>query len=68
MTHISTAQLLFLLIPPALLLPPPPPAHAHGVNATIIQGGIGVQAQYDNGEPMAYAEVHVYAPDTDQEA
>lgn len=36
---------------------------AHGMSSRVIQGGIGVQAEYDHGQPMAGAEARVYAPD-----
>ena len=44
-----------------------PGAMAHGVHAHAIEGGYGLRAVFSNGEPMAFAEVTVYAPETGDE-
>jgi len=37
---------------------------AHGVKGEISKGGIVITAKYDTDEPMSYAKVEVYAPDS----
>ncbi len=34
--------------------------YAHGVAGRIIQGGLGLEAEYSDGSPMAYCRVKVY--------
>jgi len=46
-----------------LLLIPGGPLFGHGVEARRIEGGMGLQAVFSDGEPMAFAEVTVTAPD-----
>ncbi len=46
-----------------LLLGPAAPLFGHGVEARRIEGGVGLHAVYSDGEPMAFAEVTVTAPD-----
>ncbi len=43
-------------------------ALAHGVHADLLEGGTGVRARFDTGEPMAFADVKVFAPDAPNEA
>ncbi len=38
------------------------PALGHGVELAAIEGGVGVAARYEDGSPMARAEVKIYAP------
>jgi len=40
---------------------------AHGVEGEIkyLQGVVLVTAAYDSGEPMSYAKIEIYAPDSD---
>ena len=42
-------------------------ASAHGVIAEPVHGGIGLQVRYDTGEPMAFAGVKVFAPQTPEQ-
>jgi len=35
---------------------------AHGVDYEIIKGGIGVQVQYDSGQPLAFCDFLVFSP------
>lgn len=57
--HIFIIPLVFLLI-----LGFPMTAHAHGVNIEYsIDMTVEIVAMYDSGEPMAGAQVAVYAPD-----
>jgi len=35
---------------------------AHGVSYKVIQGGIGIQAQYDDGQPISYSDCKIFAP------
>ncbi len=41
-------------------------ALAHGVEGkvTLFSGGVVITATYDTGEPMSYAQVEIYAPDS----
>lgn len=38
--------------------------NAHGVTGEVFKGGIVVFAQYDTGEPMSYAKIEIYAPNS----
>ncbi|PIE91407.1 MAG: hypothetical protein CR997_01055 [Acidobacteria bacterium] len=38
-------------------------AMAHGTLLTELNRGTGIQLTYDNGDPFAFSEVKVYAPD-----
>jgi nickel transport protein len=42
----------------------PVAVNAHGAKGEVSRGGIVVLAQYDTGEPMSYAKVEIYAPDS----
>ena len=55
---ISLVWIVFFLLPQTAL--------AHGVEGevTLFSGGVVVTATYDTGEPMSYAKVEVYAPDS----
>lgn len=35
---------------------------SHGVDIILINGGTGVEARYDSGEPISHADVTVYSP------
>ena len=35
---------------------------AHGVDHTVLEGGVGVEARYDSGQAMAYCEAKVFSP------
>ena len=35
---------------------------AHGVDHTVLKGGVGVEAKYDSGQAMAYCEAKVFSP------
>lgn len=37
-------------------------AFSHGLTHEVLQGGVGVRAEYEAGDPMAFAEVRVFAP------
>ncbi len=39
-------------------------AHGVGGNVQNFEGGIVITANYDTGEPMSYAKVEIYAPDS----
>ncbi|WP_456432788.1 hypothetical protein [Thermosulfuriphilus sp.] len=43
-----------------LLLVISSPGQAHRVGSRIIKGGLGIEAYYDDGSPMAYCPVKVY--------
>ncbi len=45
-----------------ILLGIPLRSHGHAMFATPIDGGVGVQAVYDNGRPAAFSEVAVFGP------
>ncbi len=36
--------------------------YAHGVSYKVIRGGIGIQAQYDDGQPISYSSCKIFAP------
>ena len=38
-------------------------ALAHGVKHRVFPGGTGIEASYDDGSPMAFCDVTVFAPD-----
>jgi len=35
---------------------------AHGVDYTVIRGGVGIQAKYDDGQPISYSDCKIFAP------
>jgi nickel transport protein len=35
---------------------------AHGATCDVIEGGIAVEARYDDGSPMAYCDVEIFRP------
>jgi hypothetical protein len=37
-------------------------ARGHGIVAEQVEGGVGVRAVYDDGAPVAFGEVRVFAP------
>ncbi len=39
----------------------------HGVDISMINGGTGIEAKYGSGDPISYAEVIVYFPESDDE-
>lgn len=39
---------------------------AHGTRCVRLDGALGVQAEYDNGEPIANADVSVFKPGNDE--
>ncbi len=39
-------------------------SHAHGVRGKVGAGGIVIIAEYDTGEPMSYAKVSIFAPNS----
>jgi nickel transport protein len=41
-------------------------AWAHGARCRRIDNALGIQAEYDNGNPMADAKVSLFHPDSDQ--
>ncbi|MCK4888463.1 MAG: hypothetical protein KAS97_00950 [Candidatus Aminicenantes bacterium] len=40
---------------------------SHGVDFVLINGGTGVEARYDSGDPISHAEVTVYSPENGDE-
>ncbi len=41
--------------------------YPHGVDILTINGGTGIEARYDSGDPISYAEVTVYSPENEKE-
>jgi len=41
---------------------------AHGVDYEIIQGGIGIKALYDDGQPLSFSECKIYSPGNTESA
>jgi len=35
---------------------------AHGVDYEVIQGGLGIKAEYDDGQPLAFCDVRIFSP------
>lgn len=59
-------NLLFLILRIAVLLVLSSPAWCHGTTGyTETADGIRVKAEYDDGEPMSYAEIEITSPDSD---
>ncbi len=48
--------------PFAMLLALAVRAQAHGIEAAVVAGGVGVEARYADGSAAAFAEVKLYAP------
>lgn len=46
----------------------PPTCLAHGTRCAVIEGGIAIEALYDDGSPMAYCDVEVFRPGEPGEA
>ncbi len=40
---------------------------SHGVDIVPINGGTGIEAKYDTGDPISHAEVTVYSPENHKE-
>ena len=61
MTRVATIArslstvIVWVTVCPALCL-------AHGARHTVIKGGTGVEATYDDGSPMAFCDVSVFSP------
>lgn len=49
------SAIVFLLFPVSL--------HTHGVNYKKINGGVGIEAKYDGGEPISEAETKIFSPE-----
>ena len=52
--YILLFLVMILFVPGSLL--------AHGVDLLVIEGGSGIEARYDSGQPISDAEVEVYSP------
>lgn len=44
----------------------PNTAFSHGVVHNVIEGGVGIHAMYNDGSPLSYSDVKVYAPGNEQ--
>lgn len=53
--HLLFFSIISLLLFRASLL-------SHGVNYKKIEGGVGIEARYDNGEPISLAETKIFSP------
>ena len=40
---------------------------AHGVHYNILSKGAGIEAKYDDGEPMSYCETRIFSPGNSEE-
>lgn len=54
-----------ILILIALVFQPHAWVYAHGVSYSIGRGGMVINAAYDDGTPMSYAEAEIIQPDSD---
>jgi len=59
-------KILFSIIIVAVLLFPLS-LFPHGVDFVLINGGTGVEARYDSGDPISHADVTVYSPENSDE-
>ena len=37
-------------------------AFAHGVEYELIEGGVGIEARYDSGQPISFSDCRVFSP------